>query len=106
MSEETSLHLYYSIISLASLIEFSGEVILLYNYTVFRYARYGIIPTVLHSVLEFKEPAIIRVTFQKTNPPPPQTRSLSNFKINTETYFSLEVLQIGIEMSSDCSLVM
>jgi hypothetical protein len=45
MSEETSLHLYYSIISLASLILFSGEITLLYNYTVFRYARYGIIPT-------------------------------------------------------------
>jgi hypothetical protein len=45
MSEETSLHLYYSIISLASLILFNGEITLLYNYTVFRYARYGIIPT-------------------------------------------------------------
>jgi hypothetical protein len=54
MSEETSLHLYYSIISLASLIEFSGEVILLYNYTVFRYARYGIIPIypLIYSVKE------------------------------------------------------
>jgi hypothetical protein len=45
MSEEVSLHLYYSIIGLASLILFSGEITLLYNYTVFRHARYGVIPT-------------------------------------------------------------
>jgi hypothetical protein len=45
MSEEDSLHLYYRIISLASLILFSGEITLLYNYTVFRHARYGVIPT-------------------------------------------------------------
>jgi hypothetical protein len=46
MSEEVSLHLYYSIIGLASLILFSGEITLLYNYTVFRHAWYGVIPTV------------------------------------------------------------
>jgi hypothetical protein len=46
MSEEASLHLYYSIIGLASLILFNGEITLLYNYTVFRHARYGVILTV------------------------------------------------------------
>jgi hypothetical protein len=54
MSEEVSLHLHYSIIGLASLILFNGEITLLYNYTVFRHARYGVIPTypLIYSVKE------------------------------------------------------
>jgi hypothetical protein len=55
MSEEVSLHLHYSIIGLASLILFNGEITLLYNYTVFRHARYGVIPTAL---LIFGDPEI------------------------------------------------
>jgi hypothetical protein len=45
MSEEDSLNLYYCIISLASLILFSGEITLLCNNTVLRHVRYGVIPT-------------------------------------------------------------
>jgi hypothetical protein len=55
MSEEVSLHLYYSIIGLASLILFSGEITLLYNYTVFRHARYGVIPNMYPPLSLFRD---------------------------------------------------